>query len=92
MKFFDGFCFLCDHSVEGYRFQSICTMVFIDKLFTLALLWCILTRGYNMARIYNPSTLYATGCWFTYTSVSSRHDLARFSAFILDGFMLSLIA
>ena len=28
-----------------------------------------------MARIYNPSTLYATACWFTYTSVTSRYEL-----------------
>ena len=28
-----------------------------------------------MARIYNPSTLHATACWLTYTSVTSRHEL-----------------
>ena len=28
-----------------------------------------------MAGIYNPSTLYTTACWFSYTSVISRHEL-----------------
>ena len=28
-----------------------------------------------MVGIYNPSTLYATACWFIYTSVTSRYEL-----------------
>jgi len=69
--------FVGDHNVEGYRFQSILwrLLTYISHKHICGVYWLVVTIYGQDLQPKHLAIVRTTTCWFTYTSVTSRHEL-----------------